>query len=853
MTDNFEKRAADVVAFYDAEGRASLEELGVAELVDIDAAATVLRRALAMKPTTRVGFLGESQVGKSSIINALVGQRVLPSGGLGPLTAQATALTYAKKPSFRVKYHGRKRLNEFRFALERYLHSLGESVSAEAQPHAAAGDEGDLASFGTHLFQPAPDTEQASEAGAGDERRRTGDYLLAQARLMLGLPPETARADVLRWVRALVSKDDSVALPDELTLRERIAHIKRLLDTSEEVAKAAAEGEFSKALRIRAAGWMSPLVAELEVSLDFPLLEDVELVDLPGVGVVGDPAGRVAERFVREEADALVIVMRNNGLTEQVAELLEETGVVSRLLWSAQSDDPKVHVAILVTRLDDVAKDIYRQRVIEAREQGLPLPKREEVFRELSEPMAQTIKRQVAEALQASRELDDLPPDVRAMREKVVRALCEQMVVLCVSAPDYLGILEDFADDCFLRSKDDTNIPSLAEQLIGLSAHAKAHREALLSESHTSFVSALSSVLTHQEYLRRPRKSAKGDADKRFREAVRLAAEPLKAQAKQHRDDFFAVLDETLPKRLQAISNRAAEHAEKRLLRLKQAGSKMAWSTLNAALVRGGKFRGARTIDYPGSLTRAFVDVIAGTWEPTIVNAVRLAYQQLGDADGKLIDALLSRITELVRNDEVDAKLTAVRKQIRDSGQVSVTWSQAQLEELSEDVRVKLLSIVAPPIEKACLQAAKAGQNHGRRARDRILEVFDRSGREAIEKAREATVLVLDEHIKRLRRNLGGVLKDNYDPVSRVLETIVEAQAEALAKISEERRQRELATILGLHERLQGIQRPSAPAKADKAPKGPQRPLSTAEPPKPATPTTDANVRAVGGGIFDDL
>lgn len=843
MTADIEKRATKAVEFYDAEGRASLSELEVAEIADMDAAAAVLRRAVSMKPITRVGFLGESQVGKSSIINALVGQRVLPSGGVGPLTAQATALTYANEPSFRVKYHGRKRLNEYRFALERYLQSLNELVPAQDGTE-ARDEEIDESAFEAHLFQPSSDPEEAPERAGTDEKRRVGEYLVSQARLMLGLSAEASRADVLRAVRALASKErEGISLPNDPALHERIAHIKRLFDTTEEVTRAAVGAEFPKALRLRAAGWMSPLVAELHVSLDLPLLADVELVDLPGIGVIGDPAGRVAEQFVREEADALVIVMRNNGLTEQVAELLEDTGVITRLLWSAESDDPKVHVAIAVTRLDDVAKDIWRQRVLEAREQGMPLPRREEVFRELSEPMAQAVKRQVAEALQTSRELEDLPKDVRALREKVVRSLCEQMVVLSVSAPDYLGIIEGFDDDCFLRSKDDTNIPRLADELLVLSSRAKTHREALLAESYSSFVSALTSILDHQEYLRRPRKTAKSDADERFRAAARLAAQPLRADAKQNRDDFFAVLDETMPKRLDEIANKAQEHAQKRLFRLKQAGSKMAWQTLNAALVRGGKFRGARTVDYPGSLTRAFVDVIGGSWEPLIVKEVRHAYQGLCEADAKLIDRLVSHITELVRTDEVDTKLRDVRKQIREQGHVSVTWTEAQLEELSEDVRRKLLSVVAPPIERACLVAAKAGQNYGRKARDRILEVFDRGGREAIAKAREQTVSVLDEHMKRLRRNLGGVLKENYDPVSRALETIIEAQAEALAKHGEERRRKQLAALSHMRDKLREVEKAEGSGSLRASPSNGASLAASAE----------ANLRDVGGGIFDDL
>lgn len=846
MTRALEDKASRAVAFFDTEGRASLKALETVDIGEIDAAADVLRRAVALQSSVRVGFLGESQVGKSSIINALVGQRVLPSGGVGPLTAQATALSFADAPSFHVKYHGRKRLNEFRFALQRYLQSIGELTSHEEEGAREPSAEGEDESFQAHVFDPASEGE---ETGHDEEQRRVGEYLVSQARLMLALPLETSRSEVFQLVRAIANKAEP---PGELTrdaaLRERILHIRRLLDTSEEVTKARAANDFPKLLRLRAAGWMSPLVAELHVSLDLPLLAEVELVDLPGIGVIGDPAGRIAEEFVAKDADALVIVMRNNGLTEHVAELLERTGVISRLLWNAEAQDPKVHVAVAVTRLDDVAKDTWRQRALEARELGTPLPRREEIFRELAEPMAATVKRQVAEALQASRELEDLPADLRAHREAVVRALCEQMTVLCVSAPDYLGIVEGFEDDCFLRVKEDTNIPRLAEQLTELSSRARQYRESRLSDGYLAFTSALSRAISHQEQVRRPRKHAKSDADHRFREAVRLAAKPLKADAARHRDEFLAMLDEAIPRRLEEVSNKAAEHARKRLQKLKQSGSKVAWQTLNAALVRSGKFRGAHTVDYPGSLTRAFVDVIAGTWEPTVVREVRVAYQGLCDADATIIDALVSRVTELVRTDEVDAKLRDLRKQIREQGQVSVTWTQAQLDELGEDVRKKLMTVVGPPIEKACRAAQKAGVNYGRKARNRILDVFEEGGREAIERAREETVLVLDDHVKRLRRSLAGVLKESYDPVTRALETIIEVQGEALAKLDEERRQKQLAAIRGLREKLRQIE--TGTLRASVTSEGQESVTSEG---KSASHATSANVRTVGQGIFDDL
>lgn len=89
-------------------------------------------------------LVGQAGVGKSTLINTLIGDTeiVVPSGGgSGPLTASALRVIYGKTPSFVVRYHSKKQVNETRFILEVDIHRRSKNVEFSAEAKAGENSE----------------------------------------------------------------------------------------------------------------------------------------------------------------------------------------------------------------------------------------------------------------------------------------------------------------------------------------------------------------------------------------------------------------------------------------------------------------------------------------------------------------------------------------------------------------------------------------------------------------------------------------------------------------------------------------------------------------------------------------
>ncbi|MEO5725458.1 MAG: hypothetical protein ABI134_07970, partial [Byssovorax sp.] len=391
----------------------------------------------------------------------------------------------------KVTYHPKKKIHQLAFAIERYLERRGElprlvggAAPSEAPGEGLSEDEVDDVTLAV---------EAVGETGEIVAQSAVGDYMLSQARLMLVENDDGAQRPssvaLLDGIRAILGRAPRGTATDLEPLQRRIEDLRKKLGQIEEFTEAelGSRKEFRQRLRLSAAGWAAPLVANLSLGLDSPVLDNLNLVDLPGIGIVGDPAGKVAEEFVLTEADALVVVATNSGLSEAIAQLLEKTNVITKLLFGGKDGLAPIHVIVAITHLDDVAKERYEQALKNDEDGDEPPPDRHAIFQRLAEEMSLTVRRQIGDSLRASSAFDGLPDDVRARRELIVAELCEKMDVVCVAAPDYLRNLEGLVDLAFLKDKAATNVPRFVESLHKLARDAVDRRDFEIREAHTSF------------------------------------------------------------------------------------------------------------------------------------------------------------------------------------------------------------------------------------------------------------------------------------------------------------------------------------------------------------------------------
>lgn len=792
--------ARDLLEVYRSQVRDFLAEHEVPNLDALDRAAELLERALAVNGDLKVGFLGEAQVGKSTLINALLDRQALPAGGIGPLTAQATRVTFSNENALVAKYHGKGQLNRLTFGIARFLEIRGDLKRGTAEADAPSdpiGDDDNVAI--ATMSEPA-----AAGAAEDHEKFEIGRYMLDQAKRILHFANADALQDdpsdvaLLDGIRAIIGQK---ALGDAGLLepyRRRIEEVQRILAQTEQLSESTEGGVpgFNRALKQRAAGWMSPMVEELQLHLKSSALRGLSLVDLPGIGVIADPAGKEAERFVRTEGDALVVVFRNSGMTESIASLLERTGVITKLLFGGKDDLPPIHVVLAVTHLDNVALTRFRQLAQEAQENGERAPNREDIYRTAAVEMEAKIRSMVGDTLRASKAFEDLPEDQRRARETVIDRLCESMQIFCVASPDYLAAKTGMDDGMgFLRDPESTQVPDLRRHLLSLARDVDNRRRQTVSQYQRAL---RTSICDHLTAIAQMYEEGRGVAIKefeRFRDAIVVAAVPLREEMKAYHGEALGVLRKAMQSEIKMVCKDAQMAGMRKLRRVSKDAREKHFMAVKAAFNRDGVWD-HRGINYPLAITSAMVDSIATDWEPKIIERVREEVRALADRDLKLVERLCEAAREANERILAETPIDSQKKILQANSRSAVAWTKDQLEDLRASVATSLKGAVEKPIKKVCAAARKQLVHQGPGARNRIVDTFTDAGEEAIEEASQQAEQSLKEHYNKLLRNLNdGFLKENHDPIQAAVDALTGEQITKARKSDAQRKRKVTARV----------------------------------------------------------
>ena len=682
---------------------------------------------------TAVCFLGNAGLGKSTLINALAaGDRsVVPSGGIGPLTAQAIEVRCGKKAYFTVAYHPPKQFNRLIFGLQ-------AAFANELKAQALAPVEID-----------AKEEIDVREELVTEPTRR--DELLQQARLMVSgkTDSDAELGYIIAVLKAVldpkglqVGRVNTLDLPRAIRLREALEVARK---NQRHICTAADDQKrFDDELYAHAAGFLAPLVAQMGVSIaPGNLADDLALVDLPGVGIANDIHRAITREWIRNQARAVVLVVDRAGITEAVAELLRSTEFLNRLGYAAHNPqaDP-VSLMVAVTKLDDVAKQHYLD------DKSRPKRKRHQHFDDLIPAVHNKIRQQFNVELAKLLKRGD---DTLNLADQVIHdRLVNELQVFPLSAIEYRYLVTETEDEeqvPFLQTPEQTGVPALARALEEVANTNRVLHAKRLKSRQAGFVHRLTATLqTMTPPIAALDAELKAEVA-RVRASFRELLSSKREQQANLRGQFDIFWEQTLPVliREQVGHAQAATRARAATYLRQQQGENV--SILRATIVRGGFYEGKRCIDLPRELALDFDSEIAKRWPVPILKQVKTQVSDYAKkclvliqevslwAEASSYPQIAKRVT--IFAEAFEAETTEANQRIRDS-----------TAEICRQISKTLTRKIQPLIQEKCQAFVDKQLDRNPGAKSRILDLIAEMTPEVIETAGEIAIELLFDAIE---------------------------------------------------------------------------------------------------------
>jgi hypothetical protein len=772
--------------WYERVLRSFLERHLPQQLAQLDDEHERLKRTIGRGKETRVCFIGGAGIGKSTLLNAIVARDkvIVPAGGVGPLTALATEVRYSATPQLRVQYHPRGHLRRVASALNFHVKRARKAIDAPAaqQDQEAGLDDENITGN--------PESEGASRRM--DELIRTV-RLLVTGDLQKQLPVDYL-ADALsvacslkpRWGTS-VSEEDSARIA-------RIQQALQMAERGEDLNEEAGSG-FRLQLREHAAGFLSPLVKRIEVGWPSEaLLGGLVLVDLPGVGVAGDIYQQETQRFVRETARAVVLVVGKSGLTVDIMDLLRSTGYWDRAVLG--SDDPDADpcsLLIAVTHVDDVTnEEWFGQPVDEESHCGRS---KREVFEGVQDRLKGVLSKQLEQQLVSFVHTEGSSA-IREARESAARHLLQTVEVHPVSAIEYRRLIAENEDDtAFLKSEEQSGMPGLTRALVSLATRSADARLSVV----TSLTRRLAESLCGQlETIERGCRSDTENAEAgRIRAILQGVLEEMNRRYDIRRASFRTFLSQTVPEKVQVAVHEAKEEARRSIDKYLDGLQEAPWQTLRAALKKGGSFRGARYINLPADIALRFQDPVAASWSQNVLKTIRGETYSMADDTRRLVEELCDWVTR-EGTPHADSQVTQIQKEqaAAQAARLQDVGKEA-IQGLREVVKREVQQAIEGPIRERCQQFIQQGNHVGRDVRRRILGMFRTLAMDASEVACSSAFKTLMERYEHVNAEIQRGFEAWGSPLDSAAAAIAKPYEDRV-KSGEEQRRKLLAEIDGI-------------------------------------------------------
>lgn len=784
-----------VLEWYRRDVRPLLEQHAPSKAADLDDDAQRIEKLAALlDEELAVCFLGESGVGKSTLINAIVAGpgSVLPSGGVGPLTALAMEVRHGDRPAFDVKYHLPARLWQTVFALERaHARELASSQAQHASEEAASEKP---------IIDGLVEAEEEVEAEeqSGDGRERLHKYG-KQAQLMVtgNQDGDRERPYLLDSLRSVLGMKRRWGTPPLDIDEPRLARIRAVLELAKgdreyRLDGAEEDSRFRGELNDHAAGFLAPLIRELDVHWNSSLLKaGVTLVDLPGLGGAVDVFKEETVKWVRERAKAIVLVVDRVGITEASARLLRESGFLTRLLFSI--DDPTADPVILmiaVVQIDNIAKEHWRADRSKSKVAH---------FADLQARMIPVIHNQLREQLEtvwASENRDG--PALTEGKAEVIERVLKYVQVYPLSATEYrMSLADDPEDRPFLPDAEHSGVPNLYDAIRAvvdarrLDAQARVARamEVLFGRS----VAALQ--LVRAQWAGQTRAAE---------ESARLATEleeflrPLREEFSTRKGMFREFLKNGIPNRIEKLIKEARDSAreEFRGYLLRRLPADTHWATLRALVRKQGRHSGVRgEIDLPGEFARRFEEPIAEVWSKDILKAIRQRTREFADDCVATVDEIV-KWAKRKESRVQPALVEAIEDDIRGDIKKIDALGKEVINDLREKVKQRLLRTLEKSIERGCKEFVSRGEDQGTgtkmRIREKLLPIL---ANDAANAAVEPGTKILVESYEQVREELLSTLRYLDNPISSASSQILDAHRQRLEKSDSKKREQVLGDV----------------------------------------------------------